>query len=165
MRPSSRCGICSCHLFCGGGLSWCHSYCLLKDCFRPLPAGPFHWGVIPCIWWLVSGLSDAKLWLAKETWTIMVEPELQLTRTMAFFFFLSLPGFMTANEHIQSKAVQLEGFPLPFDSSKAFPQAAGAQWNIFPLYTLYAWLRPSILGECHCGNLCGVWFCEPFHWW
>lgn len=70
----------------------------------------------------------------------MVEPELQLTRTMAFFFFffLSLPGFMTANEHIQSKAVQLEGFPLPFDSSKAFPQAAGAQWNIFPLYTLYA---------------------------
>lgn len=45
---------------------------------------------------------------------------------------------MTANEHIQSKAVQLEGFPLPFDSSKAFPQAAGAQWNIFPLYTLYA---------------------------
>lgn len=87
MRPSSRCGICSCHLFCGGGLSWCHSYCLLKDCFRPLPAGPFHWGVIPCIWWLVSGLSDAKLWLAKETWTVMVEPELQLTRTMAFFFF------------------------------------------------------------------------------
>lgn len=38
---------------------------------------------------------------------------------------------MTANEHTQSQAVQLEGFPLPFDSSKAFPQAAGAQWNIF----------------------------------
>lgn len=50
---------------------------------------------------------------------------------------------MTANEHIQSKAVQLEGLPLPFDSSKAFPQAAGSQWNIFPLYTLYAWLPPS----------------------
>lgn len=38
---------------------------------------------------------------------------------------------MTADEHTQSQAVQLEGFPLPFDSSKAFPQAAGAQWDIF----------------------------------
>lgn len=27
--------------------------------------------------------------------------------------FLSQPGFMAANEHIQSRAVQLEGFPLP----------------------------------------------------
>lgn len=28
-------------------------------------------------------------------------------------YFLSQSGLMAANEHIQSKAVQLEGFPLP----------------------------------------------------
>lgn len=68
----------------------------------------------------------------------MVEPEVTAHyNTVARFFFLSLPGFAVAIERIWSKAVQLTGRP-PLASSKAFPQAAGAQWNTFPLYTLYA---------------------------
>lgn len=40
---------------------------------------------------------------------------------------------MAARVHLD-QAVQLEASPLPLDSSKAFPQAAGAQWNFSTLH-------------------------------
>lgn len=69
--------------------------------------------------------------LAKETreessWWIQ---KLQVIHTIAF---LNLPVFVAGYEHIKSKAVQLEGFPLP-PRLQSFSSGSGAQWNIFSL--------------------------------
>lgn len=154
MRPSSRCGICGCRLFCGGGLYWCHSHCLLKDCLCPLPAGPFHWGVIPCIWF-VCCKGDLKNWHGRGRVTADSHHD---------FFFKVSQVLWQQMSTFGAELYNWKASPCLLQSFSS-PQAAGAQGSICPLYTLYAWLQPSTLGECHCGNLCGVWFCEPFHWW
>lgn len=55
----------------------------------------------------------------------MVELELELTHTMVY-------------QVLWQQTEQSSQLTASRGSSKALPQAAGAQRNIFPLYTLYA---------------------------
>jgi hypothetical protein len=154
MRPSLRCGVHGCHLCGGTGLYLCHSHCLLRLLLPPACRCPFHCEVsFPasndrCLDCLLQSFDRQRRLQESYRWS----QKLQVTYTMTF---LSLPVFVAADEHIQSKAVQLESFRLASSTPPMLFLRQLVHNGTFFHSILCTWLQPSTLWKCQCGNVCG----------